>query len=176
MIEFKTQLDINTQKVLNKFMLRKLIVIFGVFSLILIAIGVAGIVFGKDSADKIKGFVLIAIGMLFTPLLLLLNALGQKSIANTPLFLNGTIKEIYRFTQDGFEQLQKREESYFSHTKADYTYFFKVISTPTHYFMYISERQCHVIDKSHITQGTCQELDEIFARKLPVGKFKKTKR
>lgn len=176
MIEFKTQLDINSQKVLNKYTMKKLIIFVGIFSLILIAIGAFGIAMAEDTADVSTGIFLIVVGVIFTPLMLVLNAFGVKSAAKTSPFLSRQTKEIYRFTQDGFEHLQKRDESFFSHTKADYTYFYKIISTPTHYLMYISSRQCHVIDKSHITQGTCEELDEILIRKIPVGKFKKTKR
>ncbi|MDE6361903.1 MAG: YcxB family protein [Clostridia bacterium] len=176
MIEFKTQLDLNSQKVLNKYAIKKLIIVFGIFSLILIGIGACGIVFAEDSADISTGIFLIVIGVIITPMLLLINALGQRSVAKTSPFLSGETKEIYRFTQDGIEHLQKKGESFFSQTKADYTYFYKIISTPTHYLMYITDRRCHVIDKTHITQGTCEELDEILARKMPVGKFKKTKR
>ena len=172
MIEFKTQLDINSQRVLNKFMMKKLIIFSVVFSLFLIAIGVVGAVFTEE---KTAGIVLIIIGVILTPLMLILNAIGQKNMSKTAPILNNVTKEIYRFTEEGFEHLQKRGESFQSHTKADYTYFYKVISTPTHYLMYISDRQCHVIDKSHITQGACQELDELLIRKLPAGKFKTTK-
>ncbi|MDE7209192.1 MAG: YcxB family protein [Clostridia bacterium] len=176
MIEFKTQIDLNSQKVLNKYAIKKIAIIFSIFSLILIGIGVIGIVFAEDSADASTGIFLIILGVLLTPLLLIINALGQRSVARSSNFLNGQTKEIYRFNEEGFEHLQKKGESFFSHTKADYTYFYKIISTPTHYLMYITDRRCHVIDKSHITQGTCEELDEILTRKMPVGKFKKTKR
>ncbi len=176
MIEFKTQLDINAQKALNKFMLKKLLVVFGIFSLVLIIIGGLGIVMSEDSSDYSAGITLIAVGLLFTPLLLLINSIGQKSLTKSAPYLNKQTKEIYRFSQDGFEHLQKRDESFYSHTKADYTYFYKIISTSTHYFMYVSDRQCHIIDKSHITQGSCEELDEILIKKFPVGKFKKIKR
>ena len=176
MIEFKTQLDANSQKELNKIGMKKLIKIFLVFSLIVIGIGIIGIVFAEDNADKSTGIYLIIVGVIIIPILLLFNAFGQRTIRKTSPFLQNPTKEIYRFTEEGFEHLQKRDESFQSHTKADYTYFYKVISTPTHYFMYISNRQCHVIYKSHITQGTCEELDAILARKLPVGKFKKKNR
>ena len=173
MIEFKTQLDINSQRVLNKFMMKKLIIFLGAFSLLLILIGVAGIVMTEATTSSI---ILIVCGVLITPLVLIFNAIGQNNIAKTAPFLQDQTKEIYRFNEEYFEHLQKRGESFQSHTKADYTYFYKVISTPTHYLMYISNRQCHVIDKFHITQGTCEELDGLLARKLPVGKFKQTKR
>ena len=172
MIEFKTQLDANSQKVLNKFTMKKLMIFLGAFSLFLIVIGVVGVVM---TDAKTSGITLIVCGVIITPLILILNAIGQKNISKTAPFLQGQTKEIYRFNEENFEHLQKRGESFQSHTKADYTYFYKVISTPTHYLMYISNRQCHIIDKSHITQGTCEELDQLLARKLPVGKFKTTK-
>ena len=50
MIEFKTQLDINAQRALNKFMLKKLLVVFGIFSLVLIIIGGIGIVMSEVCA------------------------------------------------------------------------------------------------------------------------------
>ena len=173
MIEFKTQLDVNSQRVLNKFMTKKLIIFAAVFSLFLIVIGVVGIVMTEA---KTSGITLIILGVIITPLILILNAVGQKNISKTAPFLQGQTKEIYRFNEENFEHLQKRGENFQSHTKADYTYFYKVISTPTHYLMYISDRQCHIIDKSHITQGSCEELDKLLTRKLPVGRFKQTKR
>ncbi|MDE5756783.1 MAG: YcxB family protein [Clostridia bacterium] len=176
MIEFKTQLDAIAQKALNKMGMKKLIKIFIVFSLIIIGIGIFGVVIAEDNADKSTGIYLIIVGVIIIPILLILNAIGQRTVKKTSPFLQNPTKEIYRFTEDGIEHLQKRGESFFSQTKADYTYFYKVISTPTHYFMYIGANQCHVIDKTHITQGTCEELDAILTRKLPEGKFKKTKR
>ena len=176
MIEFKTQLDVNSQKALNKMSIKKVIVILIVLSLIMIGIGALGIVMAEDSADVYSGVVLIIIGALFTPLVLLINAYLQSVVRKTSPFLQNPTKEIYRFTEEGIEHLQKRGESFQSHTKADYTYFYKVISTPKYYFAYIASNQCHVIDKSHITQGTCEELDAILAKKLPAGKFKKTNR
>ncbi len=176
MIEFKTQLDVNAQKALNKMNIKKAVVIFIVLSLFIIGIGVTGIVMAEDSSDVIVGINLIIVGALFTPILLIINEYAQSMVRKTSPFLQNPTKEIYRFTEDGFEHFQKRDESFFSHTKADYTYFYKVISTPKYYFAYIASNQCHVINKAHITQGACEELDAIFARKLPVGKFKKTNR
>ncbi|MDE5654570.1 MAG: YcxB family protein [Clostridia bacterium] len=172
MIEFKTQLDFNAQKALNKMNIKKAIVIFVVLSLFIVGIGVTGIVMAEDSSDVIAGITLIIVGALFTPIVLLINEYAQSVVRKTSPFLQNPTKEIYRFNEEGFEHLQKRGESFYSHTKADYTYFYKVISTPKYYFMYIASNQCHVINKSHITQGACEELDAILARKLPVGKFK----
>ncbi|MDE7071544.1 MAG: YcxB family protein [Clostridia bacterium] len=176
MIEFKTQLDVNAQKALNKMSMKKVIIICVAISLVIIGIGALGIVMAEDSSDVFAGIFLLAVGVLFPPILILLNAYAQSVVRKTSPFLQNTTKEIYRFTEDGIEHLQKRDESFFSHTKADYTYFYKVISTPQYYFTYIASNQCHVINKAHITQGTCEELDAIFARKLPVGKFKKSNR
>ncbi|MDE6472593.1 MAG: YcxB family protein [Clostridia bacterium] len=172
MIEFKTQLDFNAQKALNKMNIKKAIVIFVVLSLFIIGIGVTGIVMAEDNSDVIAGITLIIVGALFTPIVLLINEYAQSVVRKTSPFLQNPTKEIYRFNEEGFEHLQKRGESFYSHTKADYTYFYKVISTPKYYFMYIASNQCHVINKSHITQGACEELDALLARKLPVGKFK----
>ena len=173
MIEFKTQLDVNAQKALNKMNMKKAIIIFLVASFLFIGIGVFGLLVKEDAQDATSAITCIVIGIILTPLFVILNAIGQNSIKKTSPFLQNPTKEIYRFTEEGIEHLQKRGESFLSHTQADYTYFYKVISTPKYYFAYIAANQCHVIDKSHITQGTCEELDAIFAKKLPVGKFKK---
>ena len=171
MIEFKTQLAANSQKALNKLEVKKAIVIFLVLSFLVIGIGVFGILVKEDKSDLTSAITCIIIGVLITPAFLLLNAIGQKNIVKTSPFLQNPTKEIYRFTEEGVEHLQKRGESFYSHTKADYTYFFKVVSTPKYYFAYIAGNRCHVIDKSHITQGACEDLDKIFAAKLPAGKF-----
>ena len=176
MIEFKTQLDVDSQKALNKMNMKKAILLFLIASILIIGIGVFGLFVREDGEDVASAITLIIIGVIITPLLLILNAIGQKSIRKTSPFLQNPTKEIYRFTEEGIEHLQKRGESFQSHTKADYTYFYKIISTPKYYFAYIASNQCHVIDKSHITQGTCEELDAILVRKLPAGKFKQTKR
>lgn len=173
MIEFKTQLDVNSQNAFNKMLMKKLIILFLVASLIIIGIGIFGLVVKEDGEDGASAIILIIIGVFITPLMILLNAIGQRSVKKTSPFLQNPTKEIYRFTEEGIEHLQKRGESFQSHTKADYTYFYKIISTPKYYFAFIASNQCHVIDKSHITQGTCEDLDAILAKKLPVGKFKK---
>ena len=173
MIEFKTQLDVNSQKALNKMSMKKVSVVLVILSFFIIAFGVFGLIVREDSEDLVAAITCIVIGVIFTPLVLLINAYLQSVIRKTSPHLLNPTKEIYRFSEEGIEHLQKRGESFYCHTKADYTYFYKVISTPKYYFAYIAANQCHVIDKSHITQGTCEELDSIFAKKLPVGKFKK---
>ena len=94
MIEFKTQLDINSQRVLNKYMMKKLLIVLGVASLILIAIGLVGVFLTEA---KTAGIVLTVFGVVLTPLILILNAIGQKNIAKTSHVLGTQTKEIYRF-------------------------------------------------------------------------------
>ena len=175
MIEFKTTLDINSQKALNKFIMKKLLLVFIVFSLFLIVFGIVSIVLLSDGedADISSGITLIVIGALMPFILLLINKIGQKSLSKRTPFLAGETKEIFRFYDDHIEHLQKKGVAYYSQMRADYSYLYKAYSTPTHYFLYISTNQCHVIPKEHITQGTCKELDEILFRRLSASKFKK---
>ena len=49
MIEFKTQLDANAQKALNKMSMKKAIILFLIASFILVAIGVFGLIVKEDN-------------------------------------------------------------------------------------------------------------------------------
>lgn len=178
MVEFKTTLDINAQKALNKFTMKKTIIVFLIISLILVLLGIVSTVLLSRTEEKdiSSGITLIIIGALFPFILLLINHIAQKNVSKRAPFLASETKEIFRFYDDHIEHLQKKGETYYSQTRADYSYIYKAYSTPTHYFLYISVNQCHVITKQHITQGTCEELDEILIRRLPAGKFiKKSK-
>ena len=120
----------------------------------MIAIARFGIAMAEDTANVSTGIFLIVVGVIFTPLMLVLNAFGQKT-SQRPLPFEQTDKRNLQIYSRRHRASAKERRKFFSQTKADYTYFYKIISTPTHYLMYISNRQCHIIDKSHITQGSC---------------------
>ena len=70
--------------------------------------------------------------------------------------------------------VQEKGESYRSETRADYTYFNKVEENDTHYFLYLSSMQCHVIPKNSITEGTLEDFNRILIQNLGL-RFKSKK-
>lgn len=79
--------------------------------------------------------------------------------------------ETYVFDYDSFSISQVKGDEYRAETVAKYSYFYKVVSTKTHYFLYLSAQQCHVLRKDSLIEGKLEDLDDIFARNLGT-KFK----
>lgn len=168
MIKFETKLDSQAVTSLTKHNIKKLWWLYVLFSVVFVLIGVVNM-FGEE-ADFIFGTVMIVVGVLFTPLCIALSfSMVKKQSKTMPVLSNETV-ETYVFDYDGFTLTQIKGDEYRSDLKAKYSYFFKVVSTSTHYYLYMSSQQCHVIPKNTLIEGSLGELDDIFARNLG-GKF-----
>ncbi len=172
MVIFKTNLNTETTKQLNKFSLKNLWWAMLILSVLFVLIGVlGGFVFPEDGADMVFGIVMISFGVLFTPAVWLLARLFQRNLDKSATYIAGNTEETYTFSENGIEILQVNEQ-FRSWTSAKFPYLYKVNETATHYFLYISKAQCHVIPKAALTEGSLEELNALLSFNLGV-KFKR---
>lgn len=174
MIRFETKLNAETTKQLNKFSMKKILWVIILFSVLFVVGGVlGGFVFPEDDSDKIMGIALIVVGVIFTPLVWLFTRLIQRGLDKSASFISGNTDEVYAFDEEKVVIIQTGEQ-FSSNLTAKYAYFYKVKETLTHYFLYISKAQCHVVPKSSLTEGSIGELNEILLKNLG-DKYVRTK-
>lgn len=164
MIRFETKFNADKVKQLNTFTMKKFWWLYAVCSVIFALIGVVAIV--GEEPDLIFGIVMITFGVLFTPLCILLTFAMQKKMNKTMTVLSEDTTETYIFDEEKFSIKNEKGDDYKAITIAKYNHFYKVISTPTHYMLYISAQQCHVLPKDSLVEGSLEELDRIFNRNL----------
>lgn len=172
MVIFKANLNSETTKQLNKFSLKRMWWVVLIPSVLFIVIGVlGGFVFPEDGSDTVFGIVMISLGVLFTPAVWLLTRLLQRNLDESATYIAGNTEETYTFSENGIEILQVNEQ-FRSWTSAKYPYLYRVNESATHYFLYISKAQCHVIPKAALTEGSLEELNSLLSSNLGV-KFKR---
>ena len=177
MIEFQGKLDENVSKTLNRHAVKKLWWMFVLLSAVFIALGVAGIIVHEDISDLIAGIFLIVIGVLFTPLVLLISKPTQKKIDKSMSVLSSDTTQTFQFYPDKIiimlekKRAGEEESEYSATTTAKYSYFYKVEETRDNYFLRISRVQYHVVNKCDLKQGTLEELNSILSSNLG-AKFK----
>lgn len=166
-IVFETRLDAQATKAAARYSVRRLWWLYLLLSLIWVAIGVVNIV-NPDDPDVAFGVALIVVGVLFTPACILMTfAIVAANNRKMPLLSDDTT-ETYTFDPDGMTLVQRKGADYESTTRARYNCFNKAVSTRTHYYLYLSAQQCHVICKADIVQGSTEDLDAIFARSFGI--------
>ena len=166
MVEFKTKLDASKTKAVNLNTFKRLWWLFAAVSLLFIVLGVVGLLSGEDSEDLYYAIFCLVFGVLFTPLVMLLTMIIQKSINKSASYISDNTEETYTFDEDNITVTQSKGEEFSAVTTAKYSYLYKVIENKGYYFLYISKMQCHVIDKQSITSGSLSELNVILSNKL----------
>lgn len=162
MIKFRTVFDNNTSTSLMKHTLKKQIRVFAVLAVLIIAIGVCDYFYAEG---KVSEF-FILFGILFIPAYLLITHFAQKSVNKSMTLFQGETVEIYEFNEDELRIQTSKGEEYFSLTVAKYSYLYRVDETAESYFLYISKIQSHVVEKKYLIEGTIDELNELFSRRL----------
>lgn len=176
MVEFQGKFDENVTKSLNKQALKKLTWVYAVASAVFIVLGVIWLISPEDAFDIGLGVFFIIVGLLFTPLMLLLSKKSQKKMDESMHILSSETQVTYQFYPDRIFISQKKpigenDYEYEATTNARYSYFYFVEETPDCYFMQISKSQSHVVNKRDLTQGTLEELNSILSYNLG-SKFK----
>lgn len=166
MIEFVGKFDGSVTKSLNNRQFKKIWWLFALMSLLLIVIGVLGVMMPDDSSDMVFGVTMIVLGVLFTPLIILLTKLTQKRLDKSMTVLSSETVETYQFYPDKLVISQRKGEEFEAVTTAKYSYLYKVEETQTHYFLKISKVQSHVVNKADLTQGSIEELNLILYSNL----------
>lgn len=165
MVKFETKLNADSTKQLNKQAFKRLWWVMLVLSLLFVALGLIGYFFGEDDADKTFAISLMVIGVLFAPLVWLISGILQKNINKSAKFITDETDEIYIFDDDKLYIKQVSAKMQSESTYA-YDYLFRVVENATHYFLYISKMQCHIVPKDAVTEGTLNELNELLRVKL----------
>lgn len=171
MVEFRSKLDSSKSRALNNSMFKKLLWLYALLSVLLIAIGVVGIVLKEDNSDFAAGIGLIVFGVLVTPLGYLLSRFLQKRIDKSATYISDNTEEIYTFDEQCITLTQTMGDVFTSTLKARYSYIYKAREDNNYLYLYISKMQSHVIDKSSITQGTLEEVTSLLKTNLG-DKFK----
>lgn len=180
MVEFQGKFDASITKSMNKHTFKKLWWLLTLCSLIFILIGVVDIICREDSSDLIFGIIFTAFGVLFVPLVFLLTKILQNIQNKSMSVMSSDTTETYQFYPDRLiiTQVKKRDGEedieYEATTNARYSYLYRVEETREGYFMRISKMQTHVVNKSDLTQGTIEELNDILRSNLGL-RFKRLK-
>lgn len=179
MVEFQGKFDESVTKSLNNRAFKKMWWLFVVFSVVFICLGIAGIVLREDNEDLSYGIFLIALGVLFTPAVLLLTKIVQKRVDKSMSVMSSDTTQTIQFYPDKMiitmvKQRNGEEESeYEATTTARYSYLYMVEETRDTYFLRISKMQFHVVKKCELKQGTIEELNSILSYNLG-QRFKST--
>ena len=183
MVEFRTTFSDKTVDALARHQLKKSIWIFVAISAVFILAGVLFIVFADSYFDEdgflslevLIGIVLILSGCILFPIFLYGIKRSQAKSKDTMSILSDQTYSVFTFDEHQITISQKKGDSFEAFTKANYDYLFKVVETATDYFLYISNVQCHVIDKTSLTQGSLDEFNALLSNNLPF-KFKPMKK
>ena len=173
MVEVKSKFDADLTKAAIRFQVRKLWLLFVLLSIFFTACGFL-IVFSPEAESIGLGIFLIVIGVLFFPLCYLLTILMQKNINKSMKIMGSETINNYTFYENIIYQHMERGDIFKETSQYGYVMLYRVFETKTHFFMYISNRQTHVIPKKDITIGTPQELSQFFSINLG-KKFKPCK-
>lgn len=166
MVEFRSKLNSGKSRALNNNMFKKLLWLYVLLTVLLIAAGVVGIVFKEDSSDFASGVGLIVFGVLITPLGYLLTLFLQKRNDKAATYISDDTEEVYLFDEQFITLTQTRGDVFTSTLKARYSYIYKASEDKNYFYLYISKMQSHVIDKSSLTQGTLGEAAALLKTNL----------
>ncbi|MBD5132187.1 MAG: hypothetical protein HDT28_06330 [Clostridiales bacterium] len=172
MVEFRTVLDSSKTKAVNNNTFKRFWWLFALISLIFIGLGIMGFLVREDDGDLYYAIFCLVFGVLFAPLSYLLTLWLQKRIDKSASYISDKTEEIYTFDDDGITMVQKKDDEFYSTTKAKYSYLYKVVENKAYYFLYISRMQCHIIDKASITQGSISDMENLLIMHLG-DKFKR---
>lgn len=163
MVKFVTKFDSNATKDLNKHAMKKLIWVLVLVSLFFTGCGMYNL-FSEDGL--FLGIFFTAFGLLYIPIVWLLTKVIQKRRNKTMYILSEETLETFTFTEDKVFIEEVKGEKYKAFVETTYDYFYRIDETATHYFLYISKVQSHVVPKCDIKEGTIEELNTLLFNNL----------
>ncbi|MBR2933096.1 MAG: YcxB family protein [Clostridia bacterium] len=166
MIIFENTFDQNVAKSATKQAFKKAIWIYVVFAAVFLILGLMMLLVNPRLA-----IFYIVMGVLILPIGYVLTNAIQSKTNKTMSVMSAETKEVFEFDYDFVKITQTKGDNFKAVTQTDFSYFYKVFETKTQYFLYISNMQVHVVNKSGITQGTIEEFNEILSSSLG-SKFK----
>lgn len=171
MVKFETKFDSKVADSVNKLAFKKLTPLFIIVSALLLILGVFGIIDNESVEDMGYSIFLIAFGVLFTPLVLILTKVFTKKMNKSMHIMSDDTLETFEFYDDYFIIRQVQNDDYEAYTKGKYNHFFKVIEDNDNYYLYINQASTHVVNKKALVEGSLQELNEIFIKNIPLTKL-----
>lgn len=166
MIEVQSRFDSNLTNPLLKLQIRRMWWLFLLFSSLFILFGITNVIDPEMESDTVLGIMMIALGVLFLPLIFLLSKWLQKIMNKSLKVMNSETINYFRFDESRIFQEMIRGNEYKATSESSYTMLYKAYETQSHFFMYISNRQVHIIPKKDFITGTPQELTNIFSARL----------
>lgn len=122
MVEVRSTLDAKKSAALVKHSLKRMIWLPLLISAFLILCGVIYIVSEPDGDDLSSGIVVIALGVLFTPLIAIILTVAQNAYTKSSSFISDRTEEVYAFDEKHITVTQTKDEEFYSLTKAEYPY------------------------------------------------------
>lgn len=165
MIRFETKLNEESTKQLSVHSFSRLVWVMLILSVVFIGLGLIGYFAGEDEYDRIYGITMIVFGVLVVPLVWVVTRLLQKYVNKSAKFITDETDEVYEFYEETVRVKQVSTEMQADATYT-YNYLYKVEESATHYFLYISKMQCHIVPKNSLTEGNLDELNERLRLKL----------
>jgi hypothetical protein len=165
MIEAKGIFNSELTKPLNKLQYRRLWWFFILFPLLFILLGVLDITRGSE--DEFWGGVFyLVFGVLFLPIVFLLSHVLQKWINKSMKILSSETAYYFRIDENKIYQEMCSGENFRSTSESSYAMLYKAYETGSHFFLFISKLQTHVVPKKDIISGTPEELANILSATL----------
>lgn len=167
MIKFVSKFNYDSVLQLNKHSIKKLWWLYLLFSLLFAIAGVLNFV--GEERDIFLGVFLIVIAVAFTPFCLLFTSAAVKRQSRSmPSLSDDTVQTFVFDSQQVIITVQKGED-FHSETVTKYNYFYRIEESATHFFLYISKNQSHIIPKSDLVEGSLDDLKTIFAKNMGVN-------
>ena len=160
MIEVRTTLNPRITNPLLKLQIRRLRWFFFFIPAMFCAIGLLAIIGREDNSDIAGGIVTIVLGVGFLPLVYSLSRFAQKFINKTMKLLHDETLNYFRFEESMFYQETVKGDEYRGTTECAYSLLYKAYETKSHFFLFISNMQTHVVPKKDIVTGSAQELSD----------------
>jgi len=173
MIKYRTVMNAEVTKQINKDAMKRLAPMFTIISAILVIMGVLGIAFPEAEEDIGLGIFLIIYGLLFYPFILLVIRIAYKKQTKSMQILSDETIEEFTFDSGYLEITQTKGTEFYGLTRCKYECLFQVQDTKDYFYLFISNSQSYIIPKSAIIMGTNDQTSTILS--LALGKKYKLK-
>lgn len=162
MIQFKSKLNDEVLKSLNKNQLKKMMGPIAIISVCMIIIGI----YLYYRVDMFFGMFFILLGIIYPPMLVMVNKCAIKKNKKTMNILSDETITTYEFNEDEVSVTRCKENMFHSQATYKYSCIYKAVETKESYLLYISNHQAEVVLKKDIIEGSIEELNRILKMNL----------
>lgn len=162
MIQFKSKLNDDALQSLNKNQLKKMMGPIAIISVCMLVIGI----YLYYMVNMFIGMFLILFGIIYLPMLLIINKCAIKKNKKTMPILSDETITTYEFNEDEISVSACKENMFHSQATYKYSCIYKAVETKESYLLYISNHQAEVILKKDIIEGSIEELNHILKMNL----------